>query len=45
MKDVSHYCEHVMGPQPCKLAVVGMGSLAKNEITPYSDFEHIIQYC
>ena len=42
MKDVSQYCEHVMGPLPCKFAVVGMGSLARNEITPYSDFEHII---
>ena len=42
MKDLSQYCEHVMGPPPCKFAVVGMGSLARNEITPYSDFEHII---
>ena len=42
MKDVSQYCAHVMGPPPCKFAVVGMGSLARNEITPYSDFEHII---
>ena len=42
MKDVTRYCEHVMGPPPCKFAVVGMGSLARNEITPYSDFEHII---
>ena len=42
MTDLSQYCEHVMGPPPCKFAVVGMGSLARNEITPYSDFEHII---
>ena len=42
MKDISQYCEHVMGPPPCKFAVVGMGSLARKEITPYSDFEHII---
>ena len=31
-----------MGPTPCKYAVVGMGSLARNEISPYSDFEHIV---
>ena len=42
MKDLSQYCEDVMGPPPRKFAVVGMGSLARKEITPYSDFEHII---
>ena len=42
MKDLSKYCKYVMGPPPCKFAVVGMGSLARKEITPYSDFEHII---
>ena len=42
MKDLSQYCKIVMGPTPCNFAVVGLGSLARNEITPYSDFEHII---
>ena len=42
MKDLYQYCEHLMGPAPCKFAVVGMGSLARKEITPYSDFEHIV---
>ena len=42
MKDLSQYCEDVMGKPPCQYAIAGMGSLAREEITPYSDFEHII---
>ena len=42
MADISNYCENVMGKPPCEYAIVGMGSLAREEITPYSDFEHII---
>ena len=42
MADLSHYCEEVMGEAPCKFTVIGMGSLTRKEITPYSDFEHII---
>ena len=42
MIDISQFCEKVMGKPPCEYAVVGMGSLARQEITPYSDFEHII---
>ena len=42
MADLSHYCEEVMGEAPCKFTVIGMGSLARKEITPYSDFEHIV---
>ena len=40
--DISYYCENVMGETPYECAVVGMGSLAREEITTYSDFEHII---
>ena len=39
---VSRKCIELMGPTPCEYALVGMGSLARNETTPYSDFEHII---
>ena len=39
------FCQEVMGSPPCEYAIVGMGSLARNEITPYSDFEHIILLC
>ena len=42
MKQLCQYCVDVMGPPPCKFAVVGMESLSRKEITPYSDFEHII---
>ncbi|CAK8673158.1 unnamed protein product [Clavelina lepadiformis] len=42
MKFVSKECEKIMGNSPCKYSITGMGSLARCEITPYSDFEHII---
>ena len=42
MMKLSQYCEDILGKPPCEYAIVGMGSLAREEITPYSDFEHII---
>ncbi|CAK8673141.1 unnamed protein product [Clavelina lepadiformis] len=42
MKFVSNKSEKIMGNPPCKYSITGMGSLARCEITPYSDFEHII---
>ena len=42
MADISQFCENVIGNPPCEYAIAGMGSLARAEITPYSDFEHII---
>lgn len=42
MADIGNYCETVLGQPPCKYAVTGMGSLARDAITPYSDFEHFI---
>ena len=42
MADLAKYCHDVMGNAPCKFAIMGMGSIARKEITPYSDFEHII---
>ncbi|XP_078490980.1 uncharacterized protein LOC144747088 [Ciona intestinalis] len=42
MKYVSDKCEKIMGKPPCKYTVVGMGSLARAQITLHSDFEHVI---
>ena len=42
MSYISHQCIAVMGTPPCKYALVGMGSLARDEITPFSDFEHVL---
>jgi len=44
MADIAAFCEDVMGLSPCKFALVGMGSLARKEITPFSDFENIILF-
>ena len=45
MAEIAQFCEDVLGKPPCGYAIVGMGSLARKEITPYSDFEHIILLC
>ncbi|CAK8673639.1 unnamed protein product [Clavelina lepadiformis] len=44
MDYVSNECSNIMGdpPEPCDFAVVGMGSIARKEVTPYSDFECVI---
>ena len=42
MASLGQFCQDVMGKPPCKYAIAGMGSLARSEITPYSDFEHVI---
>ncbi|CAK8677482.1 unnamed protein product [Clavelina lepadiformis] len=42
MAYVSTKCLEVLGNPPCRYSLVGMGSLARKEISPYSDFEHVI---
>ena len=39
MRNVAKISLDILGEVPCKFALIGMGSLAKKEITPYSDFE------
>ncbi|CAK8695690.1 unnamed protein product [Clavelina lepadiformis] len=42
MNGISRKCMAVMGQAPCKFTLVGMGSVARGEVSPYSDFESII---
>ena len=42
MAKLANDCWKIMGKAPCKFAIIGMGSLARKEITPFSDFEHVI---
>ncbi|XP_077965746.1 uncharacterized protein LOC144411911 [Styela clava] len=42
MSSISSQCIDILGKPPCKYAVAGLGSLARKEITLYSDFEHVI---
>ena len=45
MAKLAQFCQTVMRKPPCEYAVIGMGSLSREKITPYSDFEHIILLC
>ena len=44
MNQIGSICVDVLGSAPlsCRFALVGMGSLARKDVTPYSDFECII---
>ena len=42
MVGVAKFAKVVMGVPPCEFSLAAMGSLARTEITPYSDFENMI---
>ena len=42
MSDTIKACMGLLGKPPCDFAIVGIGALARNEITPYSLFEYMI---
>ena len=42
MVKVSETCISILGEAPCQYALVGMGLMARKEVTPYSDFENMI---
>ncbi|XP_076823996.1 uncharacterized protein LOC143470037 [Clavelina lepadiformis] len=42
MRYIAEKCIEIMGKKPCEFCIAAMGSLARSEVTPYSDFEHII---
>ena len=42
MRQISCFSLELLGNCPSNFALVGLGSMARKEITPYSDFENII---
>ena len=46
MSGIADQCLHILGDPPfhARYSLVGMGSLARKEVTPYSDFESFIVF-
>ena len=36
------FCSQIAGPAPCTFSIIGLGSMSRKEITPYSDLEFAI---
>ena len=39
LKQMLAACKEILGPPPCKYAILGLGPFATEECTPYSDIE------
>ncbi|CAH1787242.1 unnamed protein product [Owenia fusiformis] len=39
--EIMEQCISMCGPPPCRFTMVGLGSLARGETTPYSDMEYL----
>ena len=42
LNDIFRYCCQVAGPAPCAFSIIGLGSMSRKEVTPYSDLEFAI---
>ena len=42
MVDIFLYCNQIAGPAPCNFSIIGLGSMSRQEVTPYSDLEFSI---
>ncbi|XP_077970329.1 uncharacterized protein LOC144425048 [Styela clava] len=42
MEEIATTCGSILGQAPCSFVLVGLGSLAREEISLCSDFEHVI---
>ena len=42
MKEISRVTVEVLGHNPCDFSLIGLGSMTRREITPFSDFESLI---
>ncbi|XP_028391922.1 uncharacterized protein LOC114516594 [Dendronephthya gigantea] len=40
--EIFSYCCGIAGPAPCNFSIIGLGSMSRQEITPYSDLEFAI---
>ncbi|XP_028392173.1 uncharacterized protein LOC114516792 [Dendronephthya gigantea] len=42
VNEIFSYCCEIAGSAPCKFSIIGLGSMSRQEITPYSDLEFAV---